>query len=305
MLPNYIYRRLSPLFVNTAFGQVADKKPKYYYEKWIKHLYYAQKNGFKNKILTIAEFGPGDSLGLGLCALLSGASRYYAFDVIKHATNQQNIHTLSILANLFKENAAVNMEVVDHGVKKNVVLMPSDFFVKKELDEFIKKERVESIAKALVEGKCADIEISYIVPWDDFSLVEDGSVDFLISNAVMEHVDDLEFAYDACAKWLKNGGCMSHGIDFRCHGTANRWNGHWTYSTTQWNVIRNNRTYLLNREPYSRHKQLMESKGFEVITEVKRSDFTGISRDDLAEKFRELSETDLTTSGMLVQAIRN
>src|SRR5688500_16786253 len=33
----------------------------------------------------IAELGPGESLGVGIAWLLSGASRFYAFDVVAHS----------------------------------------------------------------------------------------------------------------------------------------------------------------------------------------------------------------------------
>ena len=33
----------------------------------------------------IAEIGPGDSIGVGLLALLLGVEKYYAFDVVKFA----------------------------------------------------------------------------------------------------------------------------------------------------------------------------------------------------------------------------
>lgn len=303
-LPNSIYWRLSPLFVKTAFGRVTEQSAKYYYDKWMKHLFYARKNGFSNKLFIFAEFGPGDSLGVGLCALLSGASRCYAFDVVRHATSEKNIDILNELVVLFRQNTTVEIDINEKGRSERVTVSPCGLIGKKELGIFIAGERVEAINKALVEGECNGIKISYIVPWKDFSLIEEGSVDFLISNAVMEHVDDLEFAYDACARWLIKGGCMSHGIDFRCHGTANRWNGHWSYSARQWEQLRGDRAYLLNRAPYSKHKEIIQSKGFQVITENLRMDYSGINEADLAEEFRVLSGKDLTISGALVQAVR-
>ena len=40
---------------------------------------------------SIAELGPGDSIGIGLAALLTGANIYYAFDIIQFASNQMNL----------------------------------------------------------------------------------------------------------------------------------------------------------------------------------------------------------------------
>jgi hypothetical protein len=52
-------------------------------------------------------------------------------------------------------------------------------------------------------------------------------VDLIVSQAVLEHVDDLENTYDAFAQWLRPGGRMSHEIDFHSRGLTMPWNGHW------------------------------------------------------------------------------
>ena len=135
-------------------------------------------------------------------------------------------------------------------------------------------------------------------------LVRRGAVDLVISNAVMEHIDDLEFAYQACQRWLSAGGWMSHEIDFRCHGTANRWNGHWGYTKTEWDQIRANRPYLINRQPYSVHKALIEKFGFNLETEILFLEEPEIGRDQLADEFRTLTDEDLRIAVALVQATR-
>ena len=94
--------------------------------------------------------------------------------------------------------------------------------------------------------------------------MERESVDMLYSQAVLEHVDDLPGTYRAMRLWVKNGGMLSHSIDFRCHSTANDWNGHWQYSDRIWRLIRGKRSYLLNREAYSAHVDLLKDNGFEL-----------------------------------------
>ena len=51
-------------------------------------------------------------------------------------------------------------------------------------------------------------------------MVKSGSVDMILSQAVMEHVEHLEQTYEAMRHWLKPGGLASHAIDFKSHGTA-------------------------------------------------------------------------------------
>lgn len=45
----------------------------------------AYKNGLPVHPDTVAGLGPGDSLGFGLAALISGADKYFAFDVVEQS----------------------------------------------------------------------------------------------------------------------------------------------------------------------------------------------------------------------------
>src|SRR2546426_12622447 len=47
--------------------------PRYCYSVWLRHLVTLLPFGFQIKGARIAELGPGDSIGVGLAALLSGA----------------------------------------------------------------------------------------------------------------------------------------------------------------------------------------------------------------------------------------
>ena len=55
----------------------------------------------------VAELGPGNSLGIGLSTLLSGADRYHAFDVVPHAQVNHNLAVLDELIALFKARADI------------------------------------------------------------------------------------------------------------------------------------------------------------------------------------------------------
>jgi len=54
---------------------------RYCYTIWLRHLVMAKSNGLNFHPKVVAELGPGDSLGIGLAALISGSDKYFAFDV--------------------------------------------------------------------------------------------------------------------------------------------------------------------------------------------------------------------------------
>ena len=77
----------------------------YCYGVWMKHLTLLHANGFPAIPQTIAELGPGESLGVGLCGLLSGSSHYVGLDVIAHSNPERNQLILNDLIKLFLQRA--------------------------------------------------------------------------------------------------------------------------------------------------------------------------------------------------------
>jgi hypothetical protein len=77
-----------------------------------------------------------------------------------------------------------------------------------------------------------------------------------ISQVALEHVDNLEKIYELLSIWLIPQGFMSHVIDFKSHGTSNKWNGHLTYSDLVWKIMKGNRKYFLNRHTYYSKKYI-------------------------------------------------
>ncbi len=168
-------------------------------------------------------------------------------------------------------------------------------------------EEIEKIREALLSPgnpQKSDIGIYYIVPWEYADVIEENSVDMIISQAVLEHVDELDRAYSLMNRWLKKGGLMSHTIDFRSHGFAKEWNGHWAYSNLTWKLITGGRPYSINRKPHSTHVDLIKANGFEIVCDIARRDHSGIRRSDLNPSFSHLSDEDLTTIGTFIQAVK-
>ena len=55
---------------------------RYCYSVWLRHLVTLDQHGFNIAGAKIGELGPGDSLGMGLAALLSGAEQYVGLDIV-------------------------------------------------------------------------------------------------------------------------------------------------------------------------------------------------------------------------------
>src|SRR5262245_7538083 len=56
--------------------------PRYCYSVWLRHLVTLHRCGFDISGASIGELGPGESIGTGLAALLSGATSYVGLDVV-------------------------------------------------------------------------------------------------------------------------------------------------------------------------------------------------------------------------------
>ncbi len=97
---------------------------------------------------------------------------------------------------------------------------------------------------------------------------------------------------------------MSHQIDLSSMGTADPWNAHWAYSDLTWRLIRGKRAYFLNRQPHSCYVQKARENGFSVVCDMTRTAPSAAIRSRLAPRFRNLSNEDLTTSGMFLQAVK-
>jgi hypothetical protein len=249
--------------------------------------------------------GPGDSLGLGLAALLTGADRYYGLDVVAHANTKQNLDALGVLTELFARRAPRPTkgwpdfdDLLDDG------LFPSKILSRDVLSRTLAPERLRLIREALEDpkGQAGPITIVYRVPWYDSAVIERESIDLIVSQAVLEHVVDIRATYRALYAWLRPGGVMSHQIDFRSHRLTHEWNGHFAVSEPLWKVMMGNRPYLINREPWSAHELALKECGFELIAVLKQHRDDGIPRARLASRWQSLSEDDLTCASVFVQA---
>jgi hypothetical protein len=301
--------RLPPIrrrLAKNAKGTGGSGSARYCYSVWLRHLVTAAGCGLNTNPRKVAELGPGDSLGVGLAALLTGAERYYAFDVVEHASAEGNLRVLDGLVELLRERAPIP----DHREFPRVVpTLPSYEFPHRILgDERLRAAldpaRVERIRASLKDCTAPDSLITYRAPWYGSEVIEPGSIDMLFSQAVLEHVDALPETYAAMRAWLAPTGFLSHCVDFKSHGFASEWNGHWTYSDLGWKLVRGKAIWAINREPWSKHVRLLEETGFRSVHENAIRRASSIPAHRFARRFRDGPASDLTTSDVFYQAVR-
>jgi hypothetical protein len=278
----------------------------YCYGVWMKHLTLLHAHGLPATPPTIAELGPGESLGVGLCALLSGSSRYVGLDVLAHSDAVRNQLILNELVTRFRERApSPDKGWPEFSSYLDERLFPSHILTERALEQALQPQRIEAIRRA-VTAPSPDNAISaeYKAPWSDPRVIEESSVDLVISHSVLEHVVDLAGTYRALHQWLKPGAWMSHQIDLQSHGLTKRWNGHRTCSESVWQVAMGRRAFMINRHPASVHLRLMQEAGFRLITHQKSFRKDGIRREELAERWTDISEEDLHCAGLYVIATK-
>jgi hypothetical protein len=287
----------------TTKGTGGTDSARYCYSVWLRHLVMAHLNGLSTKPKVVAELGPGDSIGVGLAALITGAEKYYALDVVEYANTQKNLEIFDELVTLFKNREAIPNEAEFPLLKPYLTSyeFPNYILDDNHLNSMINDDRIDRIKKSIINMDKDNSFITYRVPWFEADVIEAESVDMISSQAVLQYVDDLRTTYEALYSWLKPGGFMSHQISFTCHGTADEWNGHWKYSDFVWNLVRGRYPYL-NREPCSTHINLINEAGFRIVYEKKVKTSLRFGARDLATRFRNISEDDLTTSGIFIQA---
>ena len=278
----------------------------YCYGVWMKHLTLLHTHGLPAIPHTVAELGPGESLGVGICALLSGSTHYVGLDVIAHSTSERNEYILHELATRFRARAPnPDRGWPDVSSYLDERAFPSHILTERALQQSLKPERIDAICRAVtLPSRLDPVTARYKAPWFDQRVIEAGSVDLVISHSVLAHVVDLARTYQALYQWVRPGGWMSHQIDFKSHGLTRRWNGYRTCSERIWDITLGRRLFMINRAPASVHLRLMQEAGFRVVTHMKYFRKDGIRRKELAPRWADLSEEDLNCSGMYVIATK-
>jgi predicted SAM-dependent methyltransferase len=284
---------------------------RYCYVVWLTHLSYAFQNGTTEIPKYVVELGPGDSLGTGLASLITGAEKYYALDIVRYTNAEESLKIFDELVLLFKNKSPIPSQAEFPLIRPllNNYDFPHYLLDENKLQYLLSDERINSIRNAIkkieiVNEQDTDEMISFIVPWLGNNLIENNSIDMIFSQAVLQHIDQLELTYNYMYQWLKPNGIISHEIDFKSMGSADTWDGHWAYSDIEWMIVKGRKLFYINREGYSTHKQLLQNNQFEVLFESKSYEPPTLHKNKIAKRFKSLSEDDLQTTNTFFQATK-
>jgi len=285
---------------------------RYCYSVWLRHLLYAYNNGHTSIPKVVAELGPGDTLGTGLAALISGSEKYYALDIKKYSNPVENLKIFEELVDLFKQKTDIPDDKEFPRLRPLLAdySFPEQIFTKSHLDRVLNDQRILKIrSEILTIDQTYDQKqtrhIEYKVPWDKKEIISAATVDMVFSQAVLQAVDDLETTYNKINYWLKPNGIQSHDIGFKSCGTADTWYGHWEYSEIEWKIIRGRKAFIINREPYSTHRKLLNNNNFEMLVEIKEYRDSNINCKKIASKYKDGPKEDFKTYSVFFQAVKS
>jgi hypothetical protein len=241
---------------------------------------------------TVAELGPGSSFGVGFAALIAGAQKYYGLDLLDHSDSTENLRIFDDLVGMFARRAAIPAQ----GTHSRTFPDLSEYGFPAYLagvETSGNAERMSAIRADIVGQTKRFFEVA--APWSDAHIVREGSVDWLISHSVLEHVDDLVPTYRDMALWLRPGAYATLLVDFYSHDLTSEWNGHWAVGEDVWRLIRGKRPYLINRAPLATHLDLASQNGLVLRALIRNKRFDGMLPSEFRPPFDAISDEDART----------
>ncbi len=279
---------------------------RYCYSVWLRH--YIFLNSYGNfRPQQMAELGPGDSIGVSLAALLCGVEKIYAFDVNNTIDVNQNIKIFDDLVQMFNNREEIPSKneypYLSPAIENHE--FPHDLINDSILEQSLNPSRIAEIREEIMQLNSSEFNGKYIfykAPWDINNAELYGKIDLIISQAVLEHVLNLENTYKEMYNFLRIGGRMSHQIDFKCHGTSSYWNGHRFYRDKEWSFVNDVEGPAINRTTYLDHLKISENLGFttKCTKLIKRDD--GLAYEHFKDLFPEskITNDEFVTSGMFL-----
>ncbi len=243
----------------------------YFYGVWLKHLALLRRAGLDRAPRAVAEFGPGDTLGCGLCALLTGAQRYAAFDVRDFTTERGNRLILERLLPLVAADAPRRPQGSWLALERMLGddVRPSRLGFPDPPAAASLGERAQAIRAALGRVIQARGPVQVIAPWHAFAAPHEA-FDVVFSHSALQYEPDLQRLFAYMTTMLRPGGWMSHQVDLTSIGATRSWDGHRCYGSLAWRMVNLGRPYALNRQAASAYVQAIRATpGLQLVEAIR------------------------------------
>ena len=222
---------------STHSGKSLSESFAYIQQVFNDYLTYSGISSLMLEEMRVLEIGPGDNFGVALKFLVAGAKQVVCLDKFysKRDTGQQ-----------FKIYRQMRTYLNN---KERLIF---DSILNLEGGIIINAEKLQYIHGVGIEAA--------------EQILEQGSFDFIVSRAVLEHLYDPDAAFSVMNRLLKSGGYMIHKIDFSDHGLFSSKGFHpLTYLTIPESLYRL-MTYdsgKPNRKLINHYKQKMSDLGYD------------------------------------------
>jgi hypothetical protein len=231
-----------------------------------------------------------------MAAVLAGAAHYDGLDEFNHLKQELQPGIFDQLAELFRNHASIPCDgwnarlfpfVSDYG-------FPTACFSAGLLEGALHQSRIARLRQDLTSAapECIRAQIARGII---HSARFDAKADLVVSESVLEAVDDLDGTNQALRDWTRPGGYAVHLIDYGSHGVCRHWNGHWALSDLTWALLCGKRNYLLNRRTHSQQLEAMRRHGFDIVLDKRLQRVDGLVREDFWGEFCGMSVDDANT----------
>lgn len=302
----YKYRRIFSgilaYFPRKKYKPDVLKQARYFYSVWMRHIVLANQSGLNVRPKTIFEIGSGELCGCGVVALLLGADKYYAADLGVFYRMNETLEMLELTNRMLlnRERIPDDSEFPLLKPKLENYDFPSALYDEDYLKNCLDSANILSIEKSIKDINSGRL---HFLDSKDFPFENKVDlIDMVISQAVLEYIEDLEPFFEFVLHNMNPKGFMSHQIDLTSHSTSNIWNGHYYYSNLEWYLIKGGYSSFITRRPLSNYKKIILEGGFKIVNEVLVKDETGLSYSDLKKTSFPINEDDLRTRSFFFQA---
>jgi len=227
----------------------------------------------------VLEIGPGINLGTGLLFAMGGAEKYYGLDIYR------------------------DPDLLGAPQYESIV----DLMTRIAPDE-ITRPATEIMKVADGRVSFDPNRVEYLYPHQSYDIpLPDGSVDYIFSNATLEHVTDPMRTVEAFARALRTGGVTAHLIDLRDHRDFSHPLEFLKIDDASWQARYKDPAILylyMNRWRASDFKAAFEKVGFEILEMRPSSTYpvTEAVRATFQPRFQKDSLEDLSITGLLIVA---